>query len=521
MTNTATAPTTPGQPVPVPPDVPDRSDGLDARLVSIGAVVVLGTIMAILDATIVNVGTRALGEHFHASISTIQWVLTGYLLGLATAIPVTGWAGERFGAKRVWIAALVLFVAGSALAGVAWSVGSLITFRVLQGVGGGMILPVGQAILAHAAGPQRMGRVMGLIGLPMMIGSVAGPVIGGLIVSTVSWRWMFFINLPVGAAAVVLAVRLLPETTPRRDARLDLRGLLLLCSAVTSFVYGMSEAGIRGFDAGRTWAFLGAAAALITLYAGHARSRGERALIDIALFRYRGFTAAVMTNLVVAVALFGVLVLVPLYWQVVRGQSALATGVLLVPQALGAALAMPLAGKVTDRAGAGIVVPVGILLALAGTGAYTQVSAGSSYVLLAAALFVTGLGLGAMISPLMAAVYQGLPRHAIGKATSVLHTIQRLGASVGTTVLAVVLQHGIAERAPQLGEAALRPLPDATRASVAPALADAFSAAFWLAFALTALALVPAVRLPRTTRRTANATPDNPHTPAARSGKES
>ncbi|WUH98002.1 DHA2 family efflux MFS transporter permease subunit [Spirillospora sp. NBC_00431] len=474
---------------------PASARGLDRRLVALGVVVVLGAIMSIVDATAVNVATRTLAEDFGSSITTVQWVLTGYMLGLAGVIPITGWATERFGARRVWIAALLLFLAGSALAGAAWSMPSLIVFRVVQGIGGGMIMPVAQTILARAAGPERMGRVMGFIGMPMLVGSVAGPVVGGLIVSTAGWRWIFFANLPLGAIAVVAALRLLPRT-PSRPARLDVRGLLLLCTGVTVFVYGTTEAGRPGaLDDPRTWAILGAAAVLIGLYVLHARTR--QALIDIALFRNRAFTAAAVTNVVVAVALFGVLVLLPLYWQVVRGHGPLATGLLLAPQAAGAAVAMPLAGRLTDRLGAGVVVPTGIVLGLLGTAAYTQVGADTSPVLLAAALFVIGLGLGATIMPSMAAAYQALPGPLIPRATSAINTLQRMGASVGTTALAVILQHEITAGSPRLAGSALAPLPDEARVQVAPMLATAFGHAFWIALVIGALAVVPALLLPR------------------------
>jgi EmrB/QacA subfamily drug resistance transporter len=484
-----------------PPDGGSGGGG-NSSLVAIGTVVVLGTIMSILDATIVNVATRTLGAEFEASISTIQWVLTGYLLAFAAVIPVSGWATERFGAKRVWIGALLVFMAGSALAGIAWSAGALVAFRVLQGLGGGMIVPVAQTILARAAGPERMGRVMSLIGLPMMIGSVGGPVLGGLIVSTVGWRWIFFVNLPLGVVAVTAAYRLLPGSAPQPGRRLDRRGLMLLSSGVAALVYGLSEAGSGGgFGGPRTLAGIGAGAALMSLYVVHAYIRADRALIDISLFKERGFAASAVTNLVVAVALFGVLVLLPLYWQIVRGESALATGLLLMPQALGAAAAMPLAGRITDKAGAGVIVPVGIVLALLGTAAYTQVGAHTSYAVVVVALFVIGLGLGATIMPLMAAAYAGLPHAAIPRATSAINTIQRLGASVGTAVLAVVLQRAIAADVPHLGAAALGPLPSATRAHIAPALAHAFGHAFWIAFALAAVAIIPALLLPRTARK--------------------
>src|SRR6266516_1178394 len=196
-------------------------EGLDREVVVLGAVVVLGTIMTVLDLTIVNVAIPTLGRDFGVSISTIQWVMTGYMLAFASVIPVTGWASERFGAKRVWVCSLLVFLLGSTLSGAAWSIDSLIGFRVLQGFGAGMILPVGQTMLAQAAGPQRMGRVMSVIGVPMLLAPVFGPVIGGAIVGQVSWRWIFFINLPVGVAAVLAAQRLLPDAQPQPGRRLD------------------------------------------------------------------------------------------------------------------------------------------------------------------------------------------------------------------------------------------------------------------------------------------------------------
>ena len=192
---------------------------MDRDLWRLASVVVLGTIMSILDTTIVNVAIETLGRDLDASLNSIQWVSTGYLLALATVIPLTGWAMERFGGKRMWMLSVTLFLCGSTLCGLAWSTTSLIVFRVLQGFGGGMILPIGQAILAQAAGPQRMGRVMSVIGVPTLLGPILGPVIGGLIVDNFSWRWIFFVNLPVGVVALALAARILPRRRARRRAR--------------------------------------------------------------------------------------------------------------------------------------------------------------------------------------------------------------------------------------------------------------------------------------------------------------
>src|SRR6266540_41483 len=478
----------------------ERGHGLDREILVLGAVVVIGTIMAILDATIVNVAIPTLGRDFHTSISTIQWVMTGYLLAFASVIPLTGWASERFGAKRVWLTSLLLFMAGSALAGAAWSIEALIVFRVVQGFGGGLLMPVGQTILARAAGPQRIGRVMSVIGIPMLLAPVFGPVIGGAIVDQISWRWIFFVNLPIGLFAVLLAWRLLPEAEPRNGNRLDLRGLALLSPGIAIFVYGMSETGTTGgLGSGRALAGVVLGLALLALFIWHAWRRGRAALIDVSLFARRGFAAAAGTNLLVGIALFGALILLPLYYQAVRGESPLDTGLLLVPQGIGAALAMPIAGWLTDEIGARRVVPGGILLALAGTAAYTQVGPDTSYVFLAGALFVIGLGLGSTIMPSMAVAYQAVPRELVAQATSTINVIQRIAASVGTALLAVVLQRSIASRLPGFegGIGALASFSEGGRAHAASAVADAFGTAFWVAFGLVAAALLPGLLLPR------------------------
>src|SRR5215218_8251807 len=197
------------------------SDGLDRKLMLIAVVVVLGVIMSILDTTVVNVAINTLARDFDTELSTIQWIVTGYTLALATVIPVTGWAADRFGTKRLYMISIGLFLAGSALSGAAWSAESLIGFRVLQGLGGGMLMPAGMTILTQAAGPHRVGRVMAIIGVPMMLGPILGPVLGGWLVDDFSWRWIFFINLPVGIAALTMALRVLPRDVSDASHRLD------------------------------------------------------------------------------------------------------------------------------------------------------------------------------------------------------------------------------------------------------------------------------------------------------------
>src|SRR5215467_6872261 len=476
----------------------ERSDKLSREILVLASVVILGTIMTVLDLTVVNVAIPALGRDINAPIPAIQWVVTGYMLAFATVIPVTGWAAGRFGAKRVWLAALSLFLVGSALSGASWSIGSLITFRVIQGLAAGMILPVGQTVLAQAAGPQRMGRVMSVIGVPMMLAPVFGPVIGGAIISAASWRWIFFINLPVGIAAVLAALWLMPDARPQLGQRLDVRGLLLLCPGITVFLYGMSEAGNHGgFGSPRTITAALAGVLLIALFFWHAVIEGSDALIDVRLLRRRGFGTAAALNFVLMLGLFGSLILIPLYYQVVRDQGPLRTGMLLATQGIGAALALPLAGWLTDKVGARRITPAGIAVALLGTLAYTQVGAHTSAVYLSGALLVIGAGLGATIAPSMAAAYQALSRAETPSGTSALNAIQRIAGAIGTALFAIILQHEVSTRLPgRPGGSGIAALSQQARAHSAATLASAFGATFWVAAALIAAALVPALLLP-------------------------
>src|ERR671935_1900301 len=317
---------------------PDRSDKLDREVLLVAMVVVLGAIMSILDVTVVNVAINTLAKEFKTTLPTIQWVATGYTLALATVIPLTGWAADRFGTKRLYIISLTLFACGSALSGLAWSAGSLIFFRVLQGLGGGMIMPAGMTILADAAGPQRIGRVMSIVGVPMLLAPVFGPVVGGLILQSLSWHWIFFVNVPIGILALGLASRLLPRSAPLPCERLDLRGLGLLSPGLAAIVFGLSETSSQGGIAYvGAWGPIVAGTALVGGFVWHAlHSRARRPLLDLQLFRSPAFAAASVTVLLVAAVVFGALLVLPLYFQVARGASTLATGLLLAPQGFGA-----------------------------------------------------------------------------------------------------------------------------------------------------------------------------------------
>jgi EmrB/QacA subfamily drug resistance transporter len=479
---------------------PAAEDKLDRGLLMVAGVVVLGAVMSILDTTVVNVAINTLARDFHTSLSTIQWVATGYTLALATVIPLTGWAADRFGTKRLYLTSITLFVLGSVASGLAWSAESLIGFRVLQGLGGGMLMPAGMTILTQAAGPHRVGRVMAIMGVPMMLGPILGPVLGGWLVDDFSWRWIFFINVPVAIVALVMAFRVLPRDVSDASQRLDWLGLVLLSPALALMIYGLAESsGSGGFGAAKVYVPILVGAIGLALFVRHGL-RTPDALIDLRLFANKVFSASSVTLVLMIIAVFGGMLLLPLYLQVVRGESALDTGLLLIPQGVGAMIAMPIAGQLTDRTGVGRIVPFGLLVVGLSFLGLTQLAADTSYWLLGADLFLMGLGMGFTMMPTFSGAMQTLRRAAVSRASTTLNIEQQVGASIGTAVLSVLLAHELASRlGGGAGGGIGTAVPPDVRARVAPAMAEAFGATFWWALALVVVALVVAsVLLPKT-----------------------
>ncbi len=458
-----------------------RSEPLDPALVKLALAILVGVIAAILDLTIVNVAIDTLQRRLHTSVSTIQWVSTGYALAAAMTIPVSGWAFQRFGARRSWMVSLTVFVAGSALCGVAWSTGSLIAFRIFQGIGAGMLLPLATTILANAAGRERLARIVPFIAIPSQAGPVLGPVIGGLILSNASWRWIFYVNVPVVLIALVLAWRTVPETEINTDRRIDVRGLALLSPALALFVYGFSEAGVTGgFDHARVIAPLAAGLAILAGYCAHAlRSRAEP-IVNLRLLRFRGYATSSAMMFLSGITLFGALFLLPLYYQQARGASALQAGLLLAPQGVGVAIGALGAGRLVDKLDVDVrlVALAGMALLIAATVPYMLATPRTSEALLGLVLVARGAGLGLVLVPITTAAYIGLPHGAIPSATTGVRIYQQIGGALGTAILAVILQHAISATPSPHG------------------IAGAFDTTFAWVLGLTALSLVPALLLP-------------------------
>ncbi|WP_405163261.1 DHA2 family efflux MFS transporter permease subunit [Nocardia sp. NBC_01499] len=492
-----------------PPDnqatAPDpTADKLDAAVFKVAGVVVLGAIMSILDITVVNIALPTFQIEFDTSYAIAAWTMTGYTLALATVIPLTGWAADRFGTKRLYMAALTFFVLGSVLCALAWNIESLIAFRVIQGIGGGMLMPLGMTIMTHAAGPQRVGRVMAVLGVPMLLGPISGPILGGWLIEF-HWQYIFLINVPIGIIALILAYVVFPSDKPEPSESFDFVGMLLASPGLALFLYGVSSIPGEGTVLAAK-VLLPAIIGLILLigFVFHAL-RTEHPLIDLHLFRNRALTFAVLTMVLFAIAFFGSSLLLSAYLQQVRGESPLHAGLLLVPQGLGAMLTMPIAGRLVDKIGPGKIVMVGIALIALSTAFFVQLKVDTSYPLMLTALFVMGLGMGCTMMPIMTAAIQTLSHQQVARGSTLMNIINQTGGSIGTATISVVLTSllndkqfaGMAIAATTRPELKSQLPPGALEAGLKEA-ATAFSHSYIVALVLIILTLVPAFFLPRT-----------------------
>jgi EmrB/QacA subfamily drug resistance transporter len=460
----------------------DYPDNIDAAVLKVAGVVVLGAIMSILDITVVNVALETFRNTFGSKghpllYSHVAWTVTGYTLALATVIPLSGWAADRFGTKRLYMTAVVLFAGGSALCATAWDINVLIAFRVLQGLGGGMLMPIGMTIMTRAAGPHRMGRLMAILGVPMLLGPILGPILGGWLIDIASWHWIFLINVPLGTAALAYSYVVLPKDNPEPSESFDFLGMLMMSPGLAAFLYGVSRIPTKGtFDDPQVYIPMAIGLVLVSVFVRHS-FHTEHPLLDLGLFRNRNLTVAIVTMFMFASAFFGGLLLVPQYFQQVRLETPLMAGLLVAPQGIGAMMTMPIAGALADKLPIGRIAPVGISVILVGLFGFTQVTGTTAYPVLIGFLFVMGLGMGATMMPLFTSALKTLSARDVARGSTLLNIVQQIASSVGVATMSVILTSHIKSN-PQ-------------------DQAGAFAATYWVAWALVALTLVPAFFLPR------------------------
>ena len=451
---------------------------------------IIGAVAAVLDTTIVSIALRTLVGALHSTVSQIQWVSTGYLLALGVVIPVVGWAQARFGGKRLWMAALTIFVVGSALCSVAWNADSLIAFRVLQGAGAGLIFPLLMTLAMRAArsvpgGASSLGRVTATVSLPIAIGPILGPVLGGVILNWLSWRWLFLINVPVVAVGLYLAWRALPADAPAPAAarpRFDLAGLLLVAPGVVGVLLGLSNVATDGgFGHADVLLPLITGLALLAAFAAwavrrtSARRAGHPALVNVRLLRVRSVGVSSAVLFLTGACMYGAMFLLPLYYQELRGFDVLDAALILIPQGVGSLLTRTVAGRLTDRIGGRAVAVAGFVLVALATVPFAFAGPNPSQWWLGAVLLVRGLGLGIVLIPVMTVAFVDIDERDLPDASMLTRISQQVGGSFGVAIAAVVLESAVAH---------------------GHTLAQAFGQAFWWTTGFTVVAVLASFFLP-------------------------
>lgn len=416
---------------------------IPAAVWKVACVLVAGGFVASLDTSLVNVGLDTVGRDLRAPLTAVQWVTSGYLIALAAALPACAWLGRRVGSGRLWLWALIGFTAASGLCAVAPNLAALVVLRVLQGAAGGLLIPAGQTVLGQLAGPTRMGRVMNTVGVaPLVLAPALGPALGGLVISSVSWRALFVVNLPVGAAALAVGARIIPRGRPTVAGRLDLVGLVLAGGGLPLIVYGVTAAASQRGAASPS--------AVVALFTGivalvtFAMRCGRRAdpLLNVRMFAHRVYAAAQAAVLFTGASLYGGLVIVPLYYEQFRHLGVVATGLLLLPYGAGAGLSMRAGGWLTDRFGGGIVATGGLAVCVATTAPFAVLGPHAGMTLVEALQLGRGVGIGLAGVPPMSAAYATVPADLLHDATAQTNIVQRVGGALGTALLVVALEDG-------------------------------------------------------------------------------
>jgi len=417
---------------------------LTARLASVPyhwqvlVVIVLGAFMAILDSTIVNVALPRIIQVFQSNVSTGQLVLAGYMLALAVVVPASGYLSDTFGAKRTYLMTIVLFTVGSALCGLAPSIEGLIVFRVIQGLGGGMLMPLGMSLLFQVAPPSQRGTIMGVFGLPMLVAPMIGPTFGGYLVQYVDWRPIFTLNVPVGALATVAGWFILRETPRKQGTRFDWAGFLLSATAFSTAMLALERAPQDGWSDPYVAGLLLIAATAFPCWIIVELSQ-EQPLLDLTILRNRNYLVSMMINFVVTTAMFSSMFLLPLFLQNVRGLGAMDTGMLLFPQAIAAALTMQVSGRLLDRFGPKLVVIPGLILLAFATWMLSGIDLSVPDNKIRGILLLRGCSMGLVMMPNTAVSMDTIPSHLISRATALQNVLRQLFSAFGTGMFATIL----------------------------------------------------------------------------------
>jgi EmrB/QacA subfamily drug resistance transporter len=462
-------------------DSKKQKEKVDPALLKIALILVFGSLAPLLDSTMVNVAIKTLAGDLKSTVSVIQWVITGYVLAMAMAVPVSGWAINRFGGKRLYQFSLILFLAGSILSSLSGNISLLIGFRILQGIGAGLLMPTMTNMLFQLSEDRNMGRMASIASIPIMLAPIFGPVLGGIIVDSLGWRWIFYVNIPVTIVAYLLVLWGIPEDkVSDKKQQFDIFGIMLLSPAFALLIYGISKiASQGGLNNSVVLVPVILGVVLLIAFIAYALSTKNSPVLDLHLFKSRNFTISSILLFMSGIISNGGLLLLPLYYQQVCGKSALSAGLLLIPQGIGMLLSRSQMGKLTDRIGTRPIVLLSLAVTAIGTIPFAFANADTNLVLLAAALLIRGAGLGGVFIPIMVSAYIGLRNAQIPHASIATRIFQTIGSAFGSAILATIVEHQIASHS----------------VTDTQTVTGAYNVAFWWSIGFIVITLIPTLFL--------------------------
>jgi DHA2 family multidrug resistance protein len=419
-----------------------RGGGLDYKWI-LAMVVILGVFMSILDQTIVNIAIPRLQTAFGADIHSVQWVLTAYILAQGVATPAAAFFSDRLGIKRFYIMSLVAFTIGSAMCGLAWSLPILITFRILQGLGGAALFPLSITLLFREFPPQERGMAMGFFGVPALLAPAIGPTFGGYLVTYAGWQLIFYINVPIGIIAIILSILFIRPARPEGNTRFDPIGFISAAAGLTLILYALSSASTDGWGSATVLGFLTVGLLFVAIFIATElilANRGGQPLLDLRLFANGPFRAGMVANVFVIFSLFSALFLFPIYLQNLRQLSAFQAGLILLPQALASMVTTIIGGRLVDRIGVRAVMIPGLIILAFATWQLSQLTLYSPYSWMQSMLILRGMALGLTIQPLTVASLSEISPRQLGQASAISTVNRAVSSSLGIAILATLVQ---------------------------------------------------------------------------------
>lgn len=412
-------------------------------------VALIGAFMSLLDSSIVNVAVAKIMSVFGTNTSTVEWVVTIYMLMMAVVMPLSGWLGDKLGLKRLYILAMFGFVAGSVLCALSWSINSLIIARALQALGGGLIMPITMAMVYRMVPRERIGEAMGILGVAMVVAPAIGPTLGGYLIEYVGWRWIFTINAPIGAIGILLSLFLLPEFQTGDAGRLDIGGALTAGTGLFCLLLALSKGADWGWSSEAITLLFYASAACMLLFI-YLELTTANPLLELRMFRYSVFSLSSLIVVITAIGMFAIMYFLPLFLQIIRGLGAMDTGLLMMPSALMAGVMMPIVGGLFDRIGPRLLAVVGMLGLFGIVYTFHNLNMSTSYGTIIIWQLVEGVTLAMAIMPCMTAALAALPAEMVSRGSAMINILRQVSSSFAIAVLTFMLNTRVAVHSQQM-----------------------------------------------------------------------